>query len=142
MKYLRLMFMEPTFIVRWSLLLIICGIILYQYRTLDFQNSRVAQMVHARQERLRLANLRRDMRPIPKPVEIAAPKPKKHYTLEGSSRQSDTFQALINGKVYTPGDPLDEFVVKTITLDSATLVHRNTGETQVLKFKGLQISQN
>lgn len=142
MKYIRLMFMEPTFVVRWVLLIIIGGIIMYQYRTLGFQNNRVAQLINARQERQRLANLRRDLRPVPKPVEMAAPKPQKHYTLEGSSLQSDTYQALINGKVYTPGDPLDEFVVKTITLDSATLVHQSTGETQVLKFKGLQISQN
>ncbi len=142
MKYVRLIFTDPTFIVRWSLLAVILGIIAYQYQTLNFQDNRVAQLIESGRERQRLANLRRELTPPAEPVQIAAPAPRKVYVLEGSSRQFNTYQALINGRVYKPGDALDDFVVRTITIDSATLVHQTTGETQILKFKGLQISQN
>ena len=67
MKYLRLIFTDPIFIVRWSMLAVICAIIAYQYRTLDFQDNHVAQMLAARQERQRLATLRRELAPKPEP---------------------------------------------------------------------------
>lgn len=142
MKYFRLMFTDPIYIVRWAMLAVICGIIAYQYRTLDYQDNRIAQMISARQERQRLAALRRDLKPKPEPVIVAAPKPQKNYVLEGASRQFDTYQALINGRVYKPGDALDEFRVRDITIDSATLVHESTGEKRVLKFRGPLVRQN
>lgn len=142
MKYIRLIFTDPVFLVRWAMLAVVCAIILFQYRTLDFQNNRFAQLFAERQERQRLAALRAELRPQPEPVVAVAPKPRKQYVLEGSSRQFNAYQALINGRVYKPGDKLDDFIVDTITMDSATIVHQATGERQILKFRGLQIRKN
>ncbi|MCA9402742.1 MAG: hypothetical protein KC897_03085 [Candidatus Omnitrophica bacterium] len=142
MKYLRLVFTDPVFLVRWGMLAVVGVIIIYQYRTLDFQNNRFAQLISERQERQRLAALRAEFRPKAEPVVVVAPKPRKQYVLEGSSRQFNTYQALINGRVYKAGDRLDDFIVDKITIDSAIIVHQATGERQTLKFRGLQIRQN
>lgn len=141
MKYLRLIFTDISFILKWVLLILIGGIILFQNKTLDHQNVRSAQIKYEKDELLRLANIRKNYLPEA-PQVVVSDLVRKQYVLEGSSRQEESFHALINGKVYTPGDPIDEFIVSGITLDSAVLVHRQTGETKVLQFLGPKIVQN
>jgi len=142
MKYLRLLFTDISFILKWVLLCVIGVIILFQNKTLDQQHARMSQINYEKDELQRLANIRKNFLPQEEAPQVVSIQGRKQYILEGSSWQQDTFQALINGKVYTPGDPIDEFIVSGITLDSAVLVHQETGETQVLQFLGPKIVKN
>lgn len=134
MKYLRLLFTDQSFILKWVLLFFIGGIIVLQKGALDHLRVRMNQINYEKEELQRLANIRRNY--LPASLLVSGP---GEYILEGSSRQQDTFHALINGKVYASGDPIDEFIVSRITLDSAVLVHQKTGETRVLQFLGSNI---
>ncbi|MGE0269531.1 MAG: hypothetical protein AB7S78_13865 [Candidatus Omnitrophota bacterium] len=142
MKYLRLIFTDISFILKWVLLMVIGGIILFQNKTLTHQQDRMAQIKYEKDELQRLASIRQNYMPKEEPLQIVSDAVRKQYVLEGSSRQKESFHALINGKVYTPGDPIDEFIVSGITLDSAVLVHQKTGETKILQFLGPKIVQN
>ncbi len=122
--------------------MVIGGIILFQNKTLTHQQDRMAQIKYEKDELQRLASIRQNYMPKEEPLQIVSDAVRKQYVLEGSSRQKESFHALINGKVYTPGDPIDEFIVSGITLDSAVLVHQKTGETKILQFLGPKIVQN
>ena len=142
MKYLKLLFTDSSFIIRWVVLVFVGLIMIMQGRTQAYQEDMLREVRYKADDLDRLASIRKAIKPKA-PVIVKAPiKPDIHYVLEGSSKMSDEFHALINGRVYTTGDPIDDFVVQTITMNSATLVDNRTGEQRVLQFIGPQIVQN
>lgn len=142
MKYLKLLFTDSSFILRWVMLILVGIIFIMQGRTHAYQEDALREISYKADDLDRLASMRKAIKPKA-PVIVKAPiQPDMNYVLEGSSKMSDEFHALINGRVYTTGDPIDDFVVHTITMNSATLVDSRTGEQRILQFSGPQIVQN
>jgi len=135
-KYFRLFWTEPRFVLRFILLIIIGMVAAWQYQTLKIQDHRLSQIMDKHKflalMQERKENILAKLRAVPQMI----PLPAKSYVLEGASLQQGIYQALINGAVYKQGDALDEFVIGTITMNSAVLLNTETGGEKNLQFAG------
>ncbi len=133
---------DRSFQIRLALIAIIGITIGFQRSTAAYVQKHLTAVDYHDQQLERLAVIRNHIKPKA-PVIVRMPEPRvREYVLEGSSQMSDKFHALINGRVYKTGDAIDEFVVHTITMNSAVLQHSRTGERKILQFTGPQIVQN
>jgi len=140
-KLLQLLFTETFFVARIIVIVLIAGVMVWQFWNINTQDDQIAylrgqkEMVQKELSKKPIRNKKGSFKELLVKTsnnEVI----KIEYVLEGTTVKDGYMHALINGIIYATGDNLDEFVVDEITLNSTTIRNPSTEETKTIRFKG------